>query len=144
MPHRRLKEIVAGQDLLYVGPSATVREAADRMRERHVGAALVIDEGVLRGIFTERDLLQRVVASGYDPETTFVAQVMSHDPHSLDGDRQGIEAMRIMREEGIQHVAVTGLAGIGYGVISMRDFLGTEVAAFEKEFEFEERVWQEV
>ena len=98
MPHRRLKDIVAGQDLLYVAPSATVREAADRMRERHVGATLVLDEGVLRGIFTERDLLQRVVASGCSPETTFVAQVMTHDPYSLNGDRQGIEAMRIMRE----------------------------------------------
>jgi CBS domain-containing protein len=114
------------------------------MGNRHVGATLVIDEGVLRGIFTERDLLQRVVAAGSDPQTTFVAQVMTHDPFSLGGDRQGIEAMRIMREEGIRHVAVTGLSGIGYGIISMRDFLGEEVAAFEREFEFEDRVWQEV
>ena len=144
MPHRTLREIVGDQDLLHVGSEASVLDAAKRMAERHVAAVLVIDDGQLQGIFTERDLLQRVVAVGLDPAGTPVSKVMTQRPLSVTADQTGFEAVRRMREEGIRHMVVSDLDGIGYGVVSLRDFLGSEMAAFEKELEFEGKLWEEI
>ena len=143
MPRRRLVDIVGDQELLSTAPDAPVQDAAERMAARHVAAILVVEDGALKGIFTERDLLQRVVAAGLDPGETSIAQVMTPDPISLDGRRPGFEAMRTMKEEGIRHIVVTGLAD-GYGVVSMRDFLSGEVADFEKAMDFQSHVWEDI
>lgn len=144
--HRRLiDEIIRDQKLLAVAPEATVRETARQMKARHVAAVLVIEGDALRGIFTERDLLQRVVADGLDPDATPISQVMSRDPVTVEASAQGIDAMRAMTEFSIRHVVVTGRAGdAGYGILSIRDFVGAEIAAFEGELEFQQRVWEEV
>ncbi|MBM3582154.1 MAG: CBS domain-containing protein, partial [Alphaproteobacteria bacterium] len=68
MRNRRIKDIIARQELLAVGPDQTAREAARQMVARNVAAAVVADaDGRLLGIFTERDMLRRVVAAGLDP-----------------------------------------------------------------------------
>ncbi len=143
MPRRKLIDIVGDQELLFTTPDAPVREVAKQMAARHVAAILVVEDGVLKGVFTERDLLQRVVAVGLDTVNTSISQVMTPDPISLDAQRSGFEAVRTMNEEGIRHIVVTGLTG-GYGVVSMRDFLGSEMADFEKEMDFESGVWENI
>ncbi len=143
MPRRKLVDIVGDQELLSTAPDAPVQDAAERMAARHVASILVVEDGALKGIFTERDLLQRVVAAGLDPGETSIAQVMTPDPISLDGRRPGFEAMRTMYEKEIRHIVVTGLTG-GYGVVSMRDFLGSEVADFEKAMDFQSHVWENI
>ncbi len=143
MPNRKLIDIVGDQELLFTAPDAPVQEAAEQMAARHVAAILVVEDGALKGIFTERDLLQRVVAPGLDTVNTLISQVMTPDPISLDARRSGFEAMRTMYEKEIRHIVVTGLTG-GYGVVSMRDFLGSEVADFEKAMDFQSHVWENI
>ena len=67
MPNRTIRDIIAHQKVLSAAPDCTVREAAQRMAEAKVGAMLILDGGRLAGIFTERDLLNRVVAKKLDP-----------------------------------------------------------------------------
>jgi len=113
------------------------------MSQRHVASLPILRDGDLVGIFTERDMLQRVVARGVDPATTAVSQVMTPSPITVDADLTGFEAVRTMHERGVRHLVVTGLGGTGYGIISIRDFPTSELATFEREIEFEERVWEE-
>ena len=143
MPRRKLIDIVGNQELLFTTPDASVQEVAKQMAARHVAAILVVVDGVLKGVFTERDLLQRVVAAGLDTVNTSISQVMTPDPISLDARRTGFEAVRTMCDEGIRHIVVTGLTG-GFGVISMRDFLGSEMADFEQAMDFQSGVWENI
>ncbi len=143
MPQRKLINIVGDQELLFTTPDTPVLEVTKQMAARHVAAILVVEDGVLKGIFTERDLLQRVVAAGLDTVNTSISQVMTPDPISLDARRSGFEAVRTMYEEGIRHIVVTGLTG-GYGIVSMRDFLGSELADFDKAMDLQSRVWENI
>jgi len=69
-----------GTNIVSVGPTATVLEAARLMNDRSVGGLLVVDEkGALLGIFTERDILRRVVAAGLSPDSTKVSDVFTRD-----------------------------------------------------------------
>ena len=70
MSHRSIGSIIEGQELVTAPGSATVAEAARLMREKAVGAVMVLDEGRLVGVFTERDALFRVVAESRDVQTT--------------------------------------------------------------------------
>lgn len=142
-----LQDMLSGQRLLFVTPTTSVHTAACRMADRNVAAVLVIDNGKLWGIFTERDLLRRVVAEGRDPATTQIADVMSTDIVSIGAGRTGFEAYRLMHEFGVRHVVVDGLNdpdGVGYGVVSIRDFRFGELRAFDSELDFEDRVWEEL
>jgi len=144
MPHRTLRDIVGNQDLIHVAPEAVVRRACEKMQDRHVTAVLIVAEGALQGIFTKRDLLRRVVVPGYDPEITHISEVMTPNPFTIHADRLGFEAVRTMREEKTRHIVVSGLEGGRFGVISLRDILGRELAAFENELDFERKVWEEI
>ena len=73
----RLRDIIEGRELYFVGEDSTVLEAARRMAYFGVGAILVLEGGSLRGLFSERDLLTRVVAGNLSPESTPMADVMS-------------------------------------------------------------------
>ena len=108
-----------GDAVASLPPSATVLDAARIMNERHIGSILVISRGRLAGIFTERDVLRRVVAEQRDPSATTLKQVMTEAvacaaPHTtLD------EMRRVMREKRIRHIpvvdghTVTGMISLG-------------------------------
>lgn len=144
MHQRKLGEIVADQDLLSVDSTTPVVDAAKQMMARNVAALLIIDDGELTGIFTERDMLRRVVAVGRDPSNTTIGDVMTHGVISLSAERIGFEAVALMQEHGMRHVAVTGVEGKNYGIVSIRDFALSELSAFAKEIEFEEKVWTSI
>lgn len=144
MHHRKLKEIVADQDLAHVEGTMYVDSVAQLMAERNVAAVLVIDDGILSGVFTERDLLRRVVAAGLNPPDTMIRHVMTTAVVSLDAECLGFEAVALMNELSIRHVVVTGLADNGYGIVSIRDFALRELTTFEKEIEFEKQVWTSI
>jgi CBS domain-containing protein len=144
MPHRSLREIVSSQELLHVPPETTVLDAAKRMAERHVAAVLVVADGGLRGVFTERDLLRRVVVAGKDPAGVAIGDVMSPNPVSVDAGIPGYEALRVMREEGIRHIVVNGVGAEGFAILSMRDFFSGEIAEAVQEMDFQDRVWEEI
>ncbi len=144
MHHRKLKEIVAGQNLVHVEGTSDVVTVARLMAEKNVAAVLIIDDGDLSGIFTERDLLRRVVAEGRNPTDTLIRDVMTSSVVALNAEQLGFEAVALMIELSIRHVAVTGLDDGGYGVVSIRDFAFTELTTFEKEIEFEKQVWSSI
>ncbi|MCC7017283.1 MAG: CBS domain-containing protein [Rhodospirillales bacterium] len=142
MGKRLIKDIVARQRLMTVRPEESVREAARKMATRNVAAALVADgDGRLLGIFTERDLLRRVVAEGLDPDRTAVTKVMTAKPHAVSPDSTVLEAMRAMHEHHVRHLPVSA-DGRAVGIISIRDFLGVEVDEVRHEQESRERLWE--
>jgi CBS domain-containing protein len=106
-----------------VSPSATVREATRRMVEDRVGAVAVVDGDRLVGIFTERDLMVRVVDRGSDPDSVLVADVMGRDPATLPPDGRRGAALDLMVSRHFRHVPITGPAGDVLGMLSIRDLL---------------------
>ena len=109
-----------GGTVASLGPGATVLAAALLMNERWIGSVIVIDKDRLAGIFTERDVLRRVVAEQRDPATTKLADVMTSPvacaaPHTtLDEIRQ------VMRERRIRHVPLVNAKRV-LGMISIGD-----------------------
>jgi|SoimicMinimDraft_9_1059737.scaffolds.fasta_scaffold25528_1 CBS domain-containing protein len=138
MERRIVPDVIGQQQLVMLPSSATVREAAICMSERQVGAVLVTRDGALEGIFTERDLLHRVVAPGRDPNGTRLVEVMTKNPDTIEADGYAIEALSRMSERGYRHLPVLDQGRL-VGIVSRRDFLGEEIILVEEEFGHEQR-----
>jgi CBS domain-containing protein len=111
---------VMSTELVTVPPEATVAEAATIMSAKHVGSAIVLDEGdTLTGIFTERDIL-RALGSDFDAAAHTVAEWMSKDPATIDAGATVADALNRMLQEGFRHLPVLE-AGALVGVVSLRD-----------------------
>ena len=136
MPAKRtLRHIVTGQTLLELEPRASVMDAAKRMAERDVGAALVQDKGRLVGIFTERDILNRIVAVGKDPKNTPVGEVMTSPMACCRRDTRLAECKSVMSQKRIRHLPVVE-EGKLYGIISAWDILASEVSDQQATIEY--------
>ena len=120
---RQIAELIEGHPLHHVASSDNVREVARRMAERNVGAVAVLDSGKkLVGVFSERDLMARVVAVGLDPDKTVVENVMTRNI-VVAGPRDDINsAMQKMHSLGCRHLPVVD-AGALVGMLSIRDLL---------------------
>ncbi|MCE2998268.1 MAG: CBS domain-containing protein [Betaproteobacteria bacterium] len=141
MAERTIRDIIQGQELLTAPPAMTVAEAARQMRQRNVGAMMVVDGGRLAGIFTERDALFRVVAAGLDSGSTTLATVMTANPVSITAEHPFADALAMMHEGRFRHLPVTE-QGRPVGMISVRDALGPELESFVYELLREEQVSQ--
>ena len=93
-----------GSAIHSVPSSATVGDAVRVMNDHKVGAVLVMDADQLVGIFTERDVLYRVVAAGLTPATTPLAQVMTRNPKVLAADATVSEALAFISEKRCRHL----------------------------------------
>ena len=129
MTHRTIRTIIEQQEAITAPGSTTVIAAARLMKEHHVGAVMIVEDGKLAGVFTERDALFRVIAEGRDVETTQVAAVMTRDPHTIHPDKPFADALHVMYEGGFRHVPVVE-DGRPVGMISARDALGPELEDF--------------
>ena len=135
MPNRTLRQVVTGQTLVSALPDSTVRAAAVAMASQSVGAIMIVDEtGRLIGLFTERDVLNRVVARGLDPDKTLLASVMTDKLQTASPDKPLAHALHMMFEGGFRHVPVVE-DGRPVGMVSARNALGIEIQQFEKELE---------
>lgn len=132
MPNRNLQSIVCKRPLVVASPHMTVLEAAKAMKAKSVGSVVVEQGGALVGIFTERDLMNRVVAAGLDVTTTLLDKVMTHDVVGLEADRPLSHALHLMHQHGFRHVPVLE-QGKPVGMVSSRDALGIEWQQFERE-----------
>jgi CBS domain-containing protein len=112
----------------------TVAAAARLMKQHGIGALLIIQEGRLAGIFTERDALFRVIAEGRSPAKTRVADVMTANPRTIAPDRPFGHALHLMYEGGFRHVPVVE-NGRPIGVVSSRDALGPDLQQFIAELD---------
>lgn len=115
------------------GPGASVSDAAKLMRNKNLGALLVVSDGRLVGIFTERDALYRVLARGLNPDETTLRDVMTVDPVTLGPERTYGHALLVMHENGFRHIPVVE-DGAVIGIISSRNAMDPDM---------EEFVWQE-
>ncbi|MEB3765822.1 MAG: CBS domain-containing protein [Desulfurococcales archaeon] len=105
-----------------VKPDNTVMDAVLIMDKLGIGALPVVDEnGRLIGIFTERDLLRRVVARRRNPEKTLIRDVMTPNPVTVKPDESVAEALRIMSSLKVRHLPVVNDAGILVGIVSIKD-----------------------
>ena len=114
---------VMSTDVLTVAPQSTLREAARRMSERNVGAALLVDPaiGSYPGIFSERDLLN-AIAVGHDPDVQRVAESATSDIVTLPADESLEQAAEKMVKGGFRHLLVV-TNGDAVGIVSMRDLI---------------------
>lgn len=134
----KVRDILArkGHAIVSVAPTATVRAAAALMNERGVGGLLVVDEHKqLLGVFTERDILRRVVVTGLDPETTLVADVQTTDVVTCLPDTGLDECSVIMTKRRIRHLPVAD-ADTVYGVITIGDVLAFRISEQESTIQY--------
>ncbi len=120
MERRIVPDLVRDQTIACLPPSATVQDAAQIMAERHIGAILVAVDGRLQGIFTERDVLARVVAARLDPNDTALGGVMTPNPDTVAPNDTALEALRKMSERGYRHLPVIDNDRL-VGIVSIRD-----------------------
>jgi CBS domain-containing protein len=122
-----LGAFLRGQHLAVVGPASSVFEAARLMTERGIGAVPVVDGDRLAGIFTERDLMTRVVAAGLDPSTTSVRDVMSTDLVVADVMEGCDETLPRLQKARVRHLLVLKEGRLA-GIVSLRDLIDREMA----------------
>ncbi len=125
-------ESIMQREVLVTTPGTSVSEAAKLMSARKVGAILVGDENGLAGIFTERDLLCRVVACGLDPKKTKVADVMTPDPETIHTQTPLGQALVVMQENGFRHLPVLE-GGKPVGMVSARSAMDPDLEEFRSE-----------
>ena len=101
--------------------SATVMEAVKKMRDADVGAVVILDNGELQGMFSERDLMLRIVLEKKDPETTQVKDVMTTKVVAIRKDTKPEEAVNLMWERHIRHLPVVRDDGKVEGIVEIRN-----------------------
>jgi CBS domain-containing protein len=140
---RTLGHICGSGRLFCVSGASSISEAARAMRGYNVGAVMVTDGQRLDGILTERDITFRVVADGRDPQTTRVADVMTTQLVTCAPSTPATQALQTMQTSGIRHLPVVEQDGV-VGMVSLRDFLGSEMAEVQDEMSFEGAVAEEL
>ena len=116
-----------------IEPTATVLDAVNVMARDHVGAVAVMDRKVLRGIFTERDVMLRVVQQGRDPGATLVRDVMTSEVKTLTDDSSPDEAIDVMLVGHLRHVPILDHDGRLLGLLSIRALLEDKVHDLSRE-----------
>ena len=127
----RIAEVLNSRRIFSVEAEQSVLEAARYMTEFNVGAVLVLRFGELAGIFSERDIMRRVVAAGRSPAATKVAEVMTPRPLVLSPDDSIDQARFIMLEHGFRHLPVVEGKQLK-GIVSLRDVLPSPTEAQAK------------
>ena len=115
---------VMATDLVTIGPTATIAEAATVMGGRRVGSALVMEDGRLIGIFTERDTV-RALSQDFDAPGHPVSHWMTRDPVTIPPETSIEDALELMLQRGFRHLPVTDSDGV-LGMVSIRDLSRTE------------------
>ena len=124
-----------GTKVATVSHGATVLAAAKLMNERRIGALIVSQGDTVIGIFTERDILNRVVAAGRNPDSTPVAEVMTSPMACCKRDTPLAECRSVMTQKRIRHLPVVE-EGQLFGLISAGDLLANEVAGQQETIEY--------
>jgi CBS domain-containing protein len=122
----RVRDIVQDRDLFSVEENQSVAEVARKMADVHVGAILVLNGDQLRGVFSERDLMRRVVLEERDPARTPVGDVMTKEVATIEELASIEEAMEAMQTHNCRHLPVMCGPRVA-GFLSMRDLMNYEL-----------------
>jgi len=120
---KTIREVLTGKALVTLPSSATVMEAAQVMGQARIGAMLIVDEhGGAAGVFTERDLMLRVIVAGKDPDKVLLSDVMTTDVFTVSPERRINQVWREMQARHIRHLPVVENDKV-IGMLSLRDLL---------------------
>ncbi len=144
MSNRPVRDCIRREAALVGHATDSVQAAAKRMAEAVCSSILICDGDRLLGIFTERDLLTRVVAEGREPSATTLGEVMTANPDTIEAGAPVIEAIRRMDELNFRHMPVLERGRI-LGVVSWRDLPFEERVGMQSELDrrhtLAERMW---
>jgi len=118
-------------EMVTVEPGDFVSKAAILMSQNHVGAVLVVADGEMKGILSERDVVTRLVAKGKDADTTTVAEIATDIVVAVETDTHVRKCAEMQYAMGVRHLPVTE-NGKPVGILSSRDFLAYVVEGLEK------------
>jgi len=118
----RIRELLSDRPIFQVEADQSVLEVVHYMVDHNIGAVPVLRDGELVGVFSERDLMKRVVAGARSPGSTKVSEVMTPRPHSVTADESVENCMFLMREHGFRHLPVVEGKQLK-GFLSLRDLL---------------------
>ena len=121
-----IRPLVQDQEMVVVDATTSVLQAARIMSERQIGALPVVDGERLAGIFTERDILARIVAAGIDPAGTSVSDVMSTSLVVAEITESHDVCMRRMQQARVRHLLVLENGRLA-GILSLRDLFAVEI-----------------
>jgi CBS domain-containing protein len=123
---KKLRDIMRPGFMVAVQRDATVAEAVHAMAANNVGIVAVLEGAKLAGVFSERDVVRRVLDRGRDPAATPVAEVMTHELIVADADEDYQSAMRKMDAANIRHLPVVS-GGTLLSMLSIRDLMRVEI-----------------
>ncbi len=132
---KQIAEIIEGHPLFHADSSDNVRKVAQMMSEKNIGAVAVLDSGRLVGVFSERDLMGRVVARGLNPDKTAVKDVMTKSIVVAEAEEDIDSALQKMNSVGCRHLPVVD-GGNLVGMISLRDLLLVDDATNKEKASF--------
>jgi CBS domain-containing protein len=115
----RVRDVMSS-DVVTVGASATIVDAATLMRDRDIGDVLVTSNGSVKGIVTDRDIVVRALAEGLDLATT-VDSMLTGEIHTIEADAPIARVVELMRDHKIRRVPVLNDAGTLVGIVSIGD-----------------------
>lgn len=115
-------ELIKDQDTYRADVNQSVLEVVQVMVERNIGAVPVLDQGILVGIFSERDLMKRLVAAGRNAQTTQLWEVMTENPLTVRPEETLENCMMLMHRNGFRHLPVCD-GNLLKGLVSLRDIM---------------------
>jgi len=119
----KVYELVKDRPVIYsVDVNSTVLDAARFMMEHNIGAVPVLRDGELAGIFSERDIMNRVVAASRSPGITKVSEVMTANPRAVSTEETIENCLFLMKEFGFRHIPITEGKKLK-GLVSLRDIM---------------------
>lgn len=130
MTIQTMGDLVQGRKPLTIDFEETVLEATRRMTEARKAAVLVLQEGRLAGIFTERDLLQRVLGEGRNPAETRISEVMTAPVHTAPADLSYREGLKRMADHHVRYLPLVD-EGRLVGMVSRRDLMALDIEVIE-------------
>lgn len=118
-----IPEFIQERETYSLPSNSTMKEVVRLMAERSIGAIPVVDGGKIVGVFSERDIMKRVVAKNLDLESTKLSDVMTRDPKCVEATTEISEAINIMVFGKFRHLPVTDENGKLLAFLSQRDFM---------------------
>ena len=117
-----IHDLIKNQETYHADAAQSVLEVAQAMVDRNIGAVPVLREGCLVGVFSERDLMRRVVVEGRDPARTMVGEVMTENPLTVQPEADLETCIFLMRRHGFRHLPICQDQELR-GMVSMRDII---------------------
>ena len=111
------------EPVVTIQPTQSIRDAARMMRDRHVGAVLVVDDDRPVGILTDRDIVMRAIIEGLDPNATPVRDVMSGSLTVVGSDQKMDDAVIAIRTAGVRRLPIVDAAGRAIGIVTLDDLV---------------------